>query len=183
MVVPLNDQYTKLNDRILWFDGDTSIDVDQLEDFVCLGNGFEGVYVNEINQEVKQYNNSVYPEERLTTKQSLKPISKQWTIPDYYKQLSLKDFFVEKLSKMDLSEEQFRIRIKRVLFELKYFEKNNNDIILRALIYIINTLHSNNQVWGIGRGSSVSSYLLYLIGVHDVDSIEYELDFFDFFHD
>jgi DNA polymerase III alpha subunit len=38
-------------------------------------------------------------------------------------------------------------------------------------------------VWGIGRGSSVSSYVLYVLGVHDVDSYAYDLDIGDFLHD
>ena len=46
--------------------------------------------------------------------------------------------------------------------------------------YIIDTLRENNIVWGVGRGSSVSSYMLYLIGVHKVDSIKYNLNINEF---
>ena len=52
--------------------------------------------------------------------------------------------------------------------------------ILRTLIFVINTLIENNIVWGVGRGSSVSSYVLYLIGVHDVDSFQYGLNIEEF---
>jgi len=41
-------------------------------------------------------------------------------------------------------------------------------------------MRKNNLVWGVGRGSSVSSYLLYLIGVHKVDSYKYRLDIKEF---
>jgi DNA polymerase III alpha subunit len=52
--------------------------------------------------------------------------------------------------------------------------------ILRAITYVINTLQDKNIVWGVGRGSSVSSYVLYILGVHDVDSVKYNLDIADF---
>jgi DNA polymerase III alpha subunit len=46
--------------------------------------------------------------------------------------------------------------------------------------YLVDTLRKNNVVWGVGRGSSVASYILYLIGVHKVDSIKYNLDINEF---
>ena len=52
--------------------------------------------------------------------------------------------------------------------------------VLRIMIYIIETMRKNNLVWGIGRGSSVASYVLYLIGVHKVDSLKYNLDIKEF---
>ena len=51
---------------------------------------------------------------------------------------------------------------------------------LGFLIYLIDLMRTNNIVWGVGRGSSVSSYILYLIGVHKVNSILYKLDINDF---
>jgi DNA polymerase III alpha subunit len=35
-------------------------------------------------------------------------------------------------------------------------------------------------VWGVGRGSSVASYVLFLIGVHRIDSMKYNLDYKEF---
>jgi DNA polymerase III alpha subunit len=48
--------------------------------------------------------------------------------------------------------------------------------VLKCLKYIIDTLRNNNLIWGVGRGSSVASYVLYLMGVHKVDSIKYDLN-------
>ena len=42
-------------------------------------------------------------------------------------------------------------------------------------------MREKNIIWGVGRGSSVSSYILYLIGVHRINSIKYELDYKEFF--
>jgi DNA polymerase III alpha subunit len=41
-------------------------------------------------------------------------------------------------------------------------------------------MRDNNIVWGVGRGSSVSSYVLYLLGVHRVNSLYYDLDIHEF---
>jgi DNA polymerase III alpha subunit len=54
-------------------------------------------------------------------------------------------------------------------------------IVLKAMKYLVDTFRENNIVWGVGRGSSVASYALYLIGVHKVDSVKYELPITEFF--
>jgi DNA polymerase III alpha subunit len=42
-------------------------------------------------------------------------------------------------------------------------------------------MRDNNIVWGVGRGSSVASYVLYLLGIHKIDSIKYNLSPDEFF--
>jgi DNA polymerase III alpha subunit len=37
-------------------------------------------------------------------------------------------------------------------------------------------MQANRMIWGVGRGSSVASNVLYLLGVHRIDSMFYELD-------
>jgi len=41
-------------------------------------------------------------------------------------------------------------------------------------------MRENGIVWGVGRGASVASYVLYLIGVHRINSIQYGLDWREF---
>ena len=41
-------------------------------------------------------------------------------------------------------------------------------------------LRENNRVWGVGRGSSVSSFCLFLIGVHKINPMLYDLDYKEF---
>jgi DNA polymerase III alpha subunit len=64
--------------------------------------------------------------------------------------------------------------------ELTEFETRNLFPVLRILIYIIETMRKHKLVWGVGRGSSVASYVLYLLGVHKVDSLKYNLDINEF---
>lgn len=68
----------------------------------------------------------------------------------------------------------------RVTKELELFIQHGMFDLLFYLKYLVDTMRENNIVWGVGRGSSVASYVLYLIGVHKIDSIKYELDIHEF---
>lgn len=68
----------------------------------------------------------------------------------------------------------------RVSKELELFIEHDMLDLLFYLKYLVDTMKSNNVIWGVGRGSSVASYVLYLIGVHKIDSIKYELDITEF---
>ena len=94
-----------------------------------------------------------------------------WFIPrDYYPNL------VEMLYGMCSTKEQ----TDRVSEELEAFIEHGMLDLLFVLKYIVDTLRANNVVWGVGRGSSVASYVLYLIGVHRIDSLKYNLDWHEF---
>ena len=66
--------------------------------------------------------------------------------------------------------------LQRVGHELLLFQERDLFNLLRYLRYLVDVMKQNNVIWGVGRGSSVSSYVLYLLGVHRVDSMFYELD-------
>ena len=52
--------------------------------------------------------------------------------------------------------------------------------LLKFPYFLVTFMRDNKIVWGIGRGSSVASYVLFLLGVHKVDSIQYDLDWQEF---
>lgn len=68
----------------------------------------------------------------------------------------------------------------RISQELELFIKHDMIDLLHYLKYLVDTMNSNNVIWGVGRGSSVASYVLYLIGVHKINSIKYDLDIHEF---
>ena len=68
----------------------------------------------------------------------------------------------------------------RELEELEEFRARNMLPLLKVLKYLVDTFQNNNIVWGVGRGSSVASYALFLIGIHKIDSIKYNLDWREF---
>ena len=101
-------------------------------------------------------------------------ISKDFNIPLHYKELDVEKYIHEKLVERDPDE------IGRVEMELAMYKERGLYPILQLLVYIIDTMRQNNLVWGVGRGSRVASYLLYILGVHKVDSHKYELDIKEF---
>jgi len=68
----------------------------------------------------------------------------------------------------------------RVDIELELFIQHGMYDLLHYLKYLVDFMRERNIVWGVGRGSSVASYVLYLIGIHKIDSIKYELDINEF---
>ena len=97
----------------------------------------------------------------------------EWFIPDEYKNIDLHKYCLDRCP--DETEE-----CARVCNELYEFEKRNLFNLLRYMIYLVDTMRENNIVWGVGRGSSVASYVLYIIGIHRINSIQYELDWREF---
>ena len=53
--------------------------------------------------------------------------------------------------------------------------------LLKIVKYLVDTFEKNNIIWGVGRGSSVASYALHLLGLHMIDSIKYNLPIEEFF--
>ena len=98
----------------------------------------------------------------------------EWFMPDEYKTLDIDAFLLGKIGGK-LTKEW-----GRCLEELEAFRKRGMEDLLRYMIYLVDFMRENNIVWGVGRGSSVASYVLYLIGVHRIDSIKYNLDWREF---
>ena len=96
-----------------------------------------------------------------------------WFMPDEYKQLDIEAWIWEQTPPWDPQH-------TRVSEELEAFKARNMLDLLRWLKYFVDTCRANNIVWGVGRGSSVASYVLFLIGVHKIDSIKYNLDWQEF---
>jgi DNA polymerase III alpha subunit len=46
---------------------------------------------------------------------------------------------------------------------------------------MVDVMSEKSLVWGVGRGSSTASYVLYLIGVHSINSIKYDIPIEEFF--
>ena len=100
--------------------------------------------------------------------------SKEFNIPQHYKQIDVEQY-VRNLSRNLTPDGQNRVEM-----ELELFRARKLIPILQLLIYIVDTMRKHNLVWGVGRGSSVASYCLYLIGVHKIDSVKYNLDIKEF---
>ena len=95
-----------------------------------------------------------------------------WSIPNEYKDLDIAQWLLDQCRTQE--------ELQRVGAELLLYQERNLFPLLQQLKYIVDTWRANNIVWGVGRGSSVASYVLYLIGVHKINSIYYDLDIAEF---
>ena len=96
---------------------------------------------------------------------------KNWFMPDEYKNMDIVGYLVYKCPKENY---------QRVMEELELYRQHDMIDLLKYLKYLVDTMRANGIVWGVGRGSSVSSYCLYLIGVHKIDSVKYRLNINEF---
>ena len=99
-------------------------------------------------------------------------LQSEWFMPDEYKDMDIYRYLEQKCSSNE--------SLDRVDMEFKEYSSRGMLDLLCYMVYLVDFMRENKIVWGVGRGSSVSSYILYLIGVHKVDSIQYGLDFNEF---
>ena len=99
-------------------------------------------------------------------------LQSEWFMPDEYKTFDILQYLVDKCESAD--------EYVRVVDEWEEFHKRDMIDLLRYMKYLVDFMRENRIVWGVGRGSSVASYVLYLIGVHRINSIQYDLDWREF---
>ena len=102
----------------------------------------------------------------------------EWFMPEEFKSLNVEHYVLGKLITDGYHAQGPEYR--REFEELSEFKKRGMLDLLRYMIYLVDFMRKNNIVWGVGRGSSVASYVLYLIGVHKIDSIQFDLDWHEF---
>jgi len=95
-----------------------------------------------------------------------------WHMPEEYRSIDIAEWLLKQCGS--------DVELQRVGQELLLYQERDLFPLLRFLKYLVDTLRANNLVWGVGRGSSVASYVLYLLGVHRIDSIYYDLDVSEF---
>lgn len=95
-----------------------------------------------------------------------------WYMPEEYKNLDIAEHI------LGLCDSD--VQLQRCGQELLLFQERNLFDLLRYLKYLVDTLRANHMIWGVGRGSSVASYVLYLLGVHRIDAMFYDLDVQEF---
>jgi DNA polymerase III alpha subunit len=95
-----------------------------------------------------------------------------WFMPEEYSSFPIHQWLIDQCKTKE--------ELNRVDAELLLFIQHGMFDLLFYLKYLVDTMRENQIVWGVGRGSSVASYVLYLLGVHKIDSIKYKLDINEF---
>jgi DNA polymerase III alpha subunit len=127
-------------------------------------------YQSELLSETITFLNA--PEELLSFDEFHEKCAKEWVFPAIYQQIDVKTWLLDKCKTQHEAD--------RVDEEYKLFEERNLIMLLRLFIFLVNYMRENKLIWGIGRGSAVSSFCLYLIGIHRVDPLKYNLNIKDF---
>lgn len=160
--------------------GNVIFDIEGLVDHMMRGNEFTDEFQTLPSEEILQFNRlcreldhpedqvAIYEEPICTVEEWDKDHQSQWYTPEEFANIDVRDWLLDKCSTVE--------QIQRVIDEWDLFVEREMEPVLRHLIYLIDHFRKNKIVWGVGRGSSVSSYCLFLIGVHKVDSMRYNLD-------
>lgn len=91
-----------------------------------------------------------------------------WFMPDEYKNLDIAEYVLNLC--------QGDAELQRVGAELLLFQERNLFDLLKYLKYLVDLMKEHRLIWGVGRGSSVASFVLYKLGVHKINSLYYDLD-------
>jgi DNA polymerase III alpha subunit len=164
--------------------GRTIVQADAIVDFLMRGVDISSVLV-EPTPEIEAYNNwcrkfdktqyllaepgemTRSPEEEHAARAA------SWFISEDIKRIDVRKFLLEELCKDQVCRD-------RVNEEMDLFEARELVPLLQLMMFLVDHFRTNKIVWGVGRGSSVASYVLFLIGVHKIDPIKYGLDVHDF---
>lgn len=114
----------------------------------------------------------LYSDPKVSLQEFDQTMQNNWSMPDSYKNL---DIAKHVLNLCNSDEE-----LQRAGHELLLFQEKDMFDLLRYLKYLVDTMRQHNIVWGVGRGSSVSSYVLFLLGVHRINSLYYDLSIDEF---
>jgi len=164
---------------VLWFDGVSVVEPDKLQSMIVKGLPINKLAVTSMTPELRQFNQ--FSDVKIGVKTELTPniFPPSWTLPDHYKYLDVDEYLIGLIEKVE-KDALYDARLARFELEITLFRDLNLYPVLRTLIYVLAEFEKQNIVWGVGRGSSCSSYLLYLLGLHDVDPVLYEIEITDF---
>ena len=95
-----------------------------------------------------------------------------WHMPEEYKNMDI----AQHILKLCNSE----VELQRCGQELLLYQERDLFSLLQYLKYLVDVMQENRVIWGVGRGSSVASFVLYKLGVHKIDSLYYNLDIHEF---
>lgn len=113
-----------------------------------------------------------YQLENISVEQFDNKCRNNWFLPKEYMDMDIAQFILEQCTT--------DAELQRAGKELLMFQERDMFVLLKYLKYLVDTMRKNNIVWGVGRGSSVASFVLFLLGVHRINSLYYDLSIEEF---
>lgn len=114
----------------------------------------------------------LYQDPKVSLTEFDKEKQDKWWMPEKYHTLDIAKWVLDQCSNED--------ELQRAGDELLKYDERKMFTLLQYLKYLVDTMRQHNIVWGVGRGSSVASFVLYLIGIHRINSLYYDLDINEF---
>jgi len=145
---------------------------DTLDNVICGDNEERELFNKHSEDLLEREMHLASPDIDITVDEFHKKNLNDWMIPEEYLGIDVDTFLLEKCN-TDAERE-------RVKYEIKLYKEHEVAHLLYVFIYLVEVMRKNKIVWGVGRGSSVSSFCLYLIGVHKINSLKYDLDINEF---
>jgi DNA polymerase III alpha subunit len=184
----LKDLFVQLTDRTLRFDGVSILHPEKVQDFLLHGLFPSQIRVTELTPEINHFNTHVPAEDRLKAPDTAAiNFDLTWKLPAEYAALDIQErvlqVFEDRLPDLNYSAEEIEQAISRVDTELQEYTARGLLDLLRVIIFVLDTFKETGQVYGVGRGSSCASFILFLLGLHVVDSIKFNVPLQEFFHD
>jgi hypothetical protein len=91
-----------------------------------------------------------------------------WVTPEPFASMDVTEWCLQRCTT--------EVERSRVIEECAQMQQRNMLGIIRHLIYCVDVWRAAGMVWGVGRGSSVCSYVLFLVGINRINPLEYQLD-------
>lgn len=178
---------SELKNRLLRFDGVSEIQPEEVTRFLLLGVHPTNLRVTSETQEVTQFNAQVSVDESIKlVHDELIQVDQGWQLPDSYQRMDFNWYIIESFNelvpKLKYTPEQLELALDRITIELHEIQNRKLGPFFKTLIYVLDKLQENNVIWGVGRGSSCASYLLFILGLHVVDCVLFEVPMEEFFH-
>ena len=153
-------------------------DEDDVIDVIMQGRDIASIQGMIVDQSVDL---SRFPDTLISVPDLQSQRSHTCSVPDFHKLRQRRWFMPQEYQDIDIAEHILSLcqspeQLQRAGQELLLFQEHDLFDLLRYLRYLVTVMRDNNIIWGVGRGSSVASYVLYLLGVHRIDSMYYDLD-------
>jgi DNA polymerase III alpha subunit len=168
---------TILKDYNLFYDGSIEVDPSFVASMILKNVPLNKIFVTQMSDDIDKFN--INSSIKMGVKDDLEDIYLSWSLPGPYKYMDIDEYLLNLTDNIE-KDHLYEQRLKRLADEIVLFKQYNLDDVLKVIVFIVDEMKKKNAVWGVGRGSSCSSYILYLIGLHDVDPVLYEIDIQDF---
>lgn len=186
----MNSLSTKLKNRTIRYDGVIIARPEDISALIMNGVPTCNIRYTEEDEDIIAFNKMVGAEDILK-KDADEPvnISLDWNIPQELLELDLDEYILNiydlrlKVFSKTYTNEQLSESAERLAFELNQISIRGMTNFIKTVIFIIDEFRKENVVWGVGRGSSCASYVLFLLGLHVVDPIIFDIAADEFFHD